>query len=343
MNQLLYLRKQYGEVFVTELPDGQIVPWKPLSTGEFLHYNSTLLEGRYPRAYIENEIFTKCVLDRILVDSIDKLKAGVIQAVVDSILTFSGPQHPNELNYMLNLQRVGVNDAMHEIVGMICQAFPAYRPEEVYEMDYTTFMQRAALAERKLLRSGLLNEPVVFEVPQDQEEYVKEQEEQQKRLERNKNMIDDFYKQQGIKVPESAKKAREEKRKQILDPSPVRPPPPPPPTTERTVITKSDMIEHASFMSGHERDVVHQIKATDETAQIYQDYLEQLKESGTLKIKTDEERKAAAQKRMEENKQKLLAQQKAATEAAKKELPELLKVREEARKRKAKKAARRRR
>lgn len=342
MEQLLYLRKQYGEVFVTELPSGQIVPWKPLSTGEFLYYNSALIAGRYPRAYLENEVFTKCVLDRVLVDSIDKLKAGVVQVVVESILAFSGPQHPNELNYMLNLKRVEVNDAMHEIVGMICQAFPAYKPDEVYDMDYTTFMQRAALAERKLLRSGFITEPVAFEVVEDQAKQVKEQEEHQKRLEQSKNMIDEFYKQEGIKVPESAKKAREEKRKQVLGPSePI--PSCPPPSTERTIITKSDMIELASFMSGHERDVVHQIKATDETAKVYGDYLEQLRDGGTLRIKTDEERKAAAQKRMEENKQKLIEQQKKAAQAAKEELPKLLEVREEARKRKAKKAARRRR
>lgn len=336
MNQLLYLRRQYGEVFVTELPSGQIVPWRPLSTGEYIHYNRLLRMGVPPPAAVEDEIFIKCVQDKVLVNSIDKLKAGIVSSIVACIISYSGPQGADELNYMLNLKRAEINDAIHEIVGIICQAFPAYKPEEVYEMDYDTIMQRAALAESKLLRTGILQEPMEFQAPQREEDRRISEQERQQRLEKNKKMREEYYKQEGIHVPDKFKDTRREPPiSHVPLASPLK-------TTERTVITKSDMIEHQAVLQGHEADEVEQIKSTNKTAQIYADYLEQMKDGGELRIKTDEERLAAAKERMEQNKQKLLERQKIAAEAARKELPELLKVREEARKRKQRKAARRR-
>lgn len=339
---LLYLRQEYGDVFATQLPTGQTIPWRPLTAGEFLEYNVMFQAGQYPVAYIENEIFRKCVLDGAFVRSINKQKAGVIQTVVSCIMAFSGPQNVNDLNQHLNMARHMTSDAMHDLVSFVCQAFPSYKPEEVYAMDYKTLMLRAAQGERKMLGAGFIQEPLSFEaVNESAEDQAAAVEERQKRLEENQDMINKYYEQQGIKIPESVKQARKDMRERIID-HPAPPPVPEAKLGEQTIISTSDMAEHEAFMTGHEQDIVNKIRATGETAQFYTEYLDQLQEDGKLKMLTPEERKAAAEKRMEANKQKILERRKQAFEDAKKELPELLKVREEARRRKAKKAARRR-
>ena len=218
-------------------------------------------------------------------------------------------------------------------------AFP-YKPEEVYEMDYHTLMMRAAQAERKLSFAGLMETPLHFEtIGSSAEQQQTEQEKKRKHLEDSQDMINKYYEQQGIKVSDSVREARKAARKELLDTSTL--PPIPESTGEQTIITKSDMMEHEAVLTGHDQDIVHKMKATDETAQIYTDYLDQLKKGDSLKIMTPEERKAAAEERMEANKQKLINRRKQAIKDAKAELPELLRVREEARKRKEKKAARR--
>jgi hypothetical protein len=285
---LRYLRREYGDVFVTQLPTGQSIPWRPLTIGEYLEYNRILRTEQYPPAYIENEIFIKCVLDGAFVQSIDKLKAGIVSTVASCIMSFSGPQSVDDLNQNLDIARHLIDDATHELVSLICQAFPAYKPEDVYAMDQKTLMIRAAQAERKMLTLGLIDEPIIFEPKEQiQEQEEENSEKQQKRLEDNQQMLEKYYQQQGIEVPTSMKKSKKKIKERITD----HPKPPPIPDMqhgEHTIITKSDMMEHEAVMTGHEQDIVHKTKATDETAQFYTKYLDQLKNGEQLKIQTPE-------------------------------------------------------
>lgn len=337
MEQLLYLREEHGDSFATQLPNGQIIPWRPLSMGEYLKYEEMYRAGVYPPAFIEDEIFRLCVKDGAFVKNIDKQLAGTVSAVVATIMAYSGPSSLDELNQFLNMNRVKASGMLHELVNFVLLAFPSYKPEDLYDMEYSTLMLRVAQAERKLLSQGFINEPLSFEKPG--EEQGPTEEEVAARKKANSEMIDRYYEQEGIQVPDSVKQARADLREKIIDHP--KPPPVPKETMEQTVITRSDMMEHEAVLTGHEQDIVHKVKATDETAHIYADYLEQLKDGGKIRMKSDEERKAEAEARMAANKQKVIERRKEAMEAAKKELPELLKVREEARKRKQRKAARR--
>ena len=83
-------------------------------------------------------------------------------------------------------------------------------------------------------------------------------------------------------------------------------------------------------------------QAADETAKIYENYLQQLDSGQELRILTPEERKAAAKKRSEEHKRKLLIKKEQLLKDMAKERKELLKVREKARARKRRKAANKR-
>src|SRR3990167_9894738 len=154
------LREIHGSVFVTEAPDGLIIPWKPLSLGDFYKYDALFRETYIDPSVLENEVFSKCVTDPILVKEILNQKAGTITTVVKSIMEASGPNSIDEFNQILDYYRLVVQQPIHQLVSVICRAFPAYNPDDVYAMTFHIMMERLALAESKLMQLGLLNEPI---------------------------------------------------------------------------------------------------------------------------------------------------------------------------------------
>jgi hypothetical protein len=331
MDELLELRRIHGQVFVSKLPTGQNIPWRPLSIHEYIEYDKLLTLGEYPRAFIEDEIFRKCVLSEVLVENLEVLRAGLVQSVVRDIFAYSGPHTIHELEYFLNINRQQAGQVIHQLMSVICQAFPAYKPEDVYAMDYSTFMLRAAQAEEKLLRTGLITEPLTFTAPGEEAPVQKAEpapppppknaEEVQER--KKENLREQWRIQQAQEIKEHAL-------------------PPPPDTTEQVIIKKADIIEHQGAMSGHDQDVVHHKNAADETAAIYGDYLEQLKSGGELKIKTPEERMEAAKQREKETKQQLLEQKNKIVKDMAEERKKLLEIREKERERRRRRAGRKR-
>jgi len=233
--------------------------------------------------------------------------------VAATILSSSGPQSVNELNYYFEANRGLVQNAMHQIVSLVCQAFPGYTPDQVYDMDYEVLMQRAALAEDKLIKTGFLNEKVIFE----QQGLSQEQQEMSPPPELNsKQLFDTYEKQQGR-----------------------APAPPPPKNAPTTVISTSDMVEAEQAYTGHERSdkILRETKMVNETAGIYDDYMQQMKDGDKVVIPSHEERMRAARARAEENKKRYELSLKEKSKVDDEEWQKLLKVREEARARKAKK------
>lgn len=330
MNRLLSLREDFGELYATTLPNDEVVPWRPLSIGEYLKYDKLFKKQEMPQAYIENEVFSLCVLDKSRISNINIQLAGTISTVVSTIMDYSGPQSTSELNQLLDNNRIEADNIIHELVGFITLAFPAYKPEDIYEMDYELLLLRTAQAERKLLTQGFITEPLSFGIP---EETIAPP------IKSSSELHEQYYEQQGIKFSEEKKQKQKDLREKILD-HPA-PPPVPSQSMETTVISKSDIMEHRTVMSGHDLDVGSSSKETKELTDIYSTYIDQMREGKELKILTPEERIKAAKVRMEANKQKTLVRQKEAKAEDLEELPKLLEIREEARKRKAKKAARR--
>jgi hypothetical protein len=166
MNVISRARATYGGVYLTILPDGRAVPWKPLSVQDFIRYHRDFTRGLVTEAQLENEVFSSCVLDDHFVRNIDSLPAGDITTVVANILQASGPHDVDTFNSDLQAAR-GIlhNDgvkAIHDVAALITLAFP-YKPEEIYEMDYETFLTRAIQAEDKLIQAGMITEPIAIE------------------------------------------------------------------------------------------------------------------------------------------------------------------------------------
>jgi hypothetical protein len=313
MSSLYGLRTLYGSCYVTEFPDGVTIPWRLLTLAESTEINQMLSSGSYTLGEVENEVFRLCVVNKSFVDNMYSLKAGVVTTVAQQVIASSAPQSLQDLDFVLNVQRRINAEMVHQIIGWVCTAFPAYKPEDLYALDYPTLMLRLAQAETKMLRSGILNQPFQFYDPQtvEQPQQAAPPPTPAPPKVKSPDLKSIFDQQRGIKTPSI-------------------------PVTKQTVITNKDMVESMADLLGHEKDVVTLQQKTEETAKYYQEYLDQMARGEKVKIKTPEERKLEAEKRAAENKKKLDDQVKQARKNDAVELEQLKKVREQEKKRRSK-------
>ena len=98
MHRLYKIRKLYGNTYVTVFPDDFVVPWRPLSIGDFMAYHHAYLRGVIPLSHLEDEIFNKCVVDDAIVAQAPFLKAGIVTTVSQHIWQHSGPRDVTHFN-----------------------------------------------------------------------------------------------------------------------------------------------------------------------------------------------------------------------------------------------------
>jgi hypothetical protein len=274
MEEEVLFRERYGDCYITKLPDGLIVPWRSLTVAEFIKYDRLLVQGTYPRAVIEDEIFTLCVQNVIQTKELKSFSAGSIEIVAKNILSYSGPSSIDELTYLLELSRGIAQEVFHQIVIRVCQGFPAYKPEDVYGMDMLTMMLRLAQAEDKLIKQGNAIEPFSF---------FSEEEETQK----------------------AKPKVSQENLKEQFEKTQPKPAPPKPVSTQQTIITTHDIKESTTAYTGHEKEdrILLEHKMIKETVHLphIQEYMDQMKKDGKVTIKSHEERQAEALQRAKDN------------------------------------------
>jgi hypothetical protein len=157
-------RKKYKEgIYLTVFPHGLVVPWKPLRLQDYILYTREISQSPTNLAFLEDEVFCKSVVEQTFVRQIDFLSAGIVSTVVQNIIQHSGPNGIDAFNQDLENQRMeileGPSAVLHDLVSLITNAFP-YKPEEIYAMDYETFLLRVVQAEKKLLTAGIIKEPV---------------------------------------------------------------------------------------------------------------------------------------------------------------------------------------
>jgi hypothetical protein len=287
------LRERYGSVFVLELPDGLVVPFSLLSLSDFFTYSKILSSDIIPSWVIENEIFTKCVKDEVLIDNIYQQKAGTPTTVANTILQYSAPNSQEELGYFLNYNRSVVDNSLYQLINTICLAY-SYTPDDLLRKDIQEIFFLFALAERKLLDTGILSEPFDFEnkntkKPRKQhkvdlsklsEEYRQQEEEWNLRK----------LRQQGTKSPGMTV---ENETPSFND-------------TDKngdTVISGRELMYNLDADPTSDSPVESQMM--EDAKVIFGDYLEALKKGEKIKIKSEDQRIAEAKKRLEENRRKL--------------------------------------
>ena len=99
---------------------------------------------------IEDNIWEECVIEHSFPNSIDSMNAGLVSTIVRLILRLSIPSSKEEATAKLEEFRNSQMDIRDEIVIKICQAFPAYKPEEVEALDWQLQLKRLAQAEKIL-------------------------------------------------------------------------------------------------------------------------------------------------------------------------------------------------
>lgn len=168
METIFRHRREHGECFVTRLFNGLEIPWNPLSLKEYIEYDLEFKIGRIPAATLEDEIFKKCVLDSHTKMNIDILDAGIVTTVAGQIMDFSGPGGPDQLGNDLNEARVRVDNFINDSIAIILQTFSGYTAEQVYALSYQEFLELLAMAERRLMAMGILQEPIHPVVPEQE-------------------------------------------------------------------------------------------------------------------------------------------------------------------------------
>jgi hypothetical protein len=291
------LRERYGEIYALELPDGQFVPFSLLSLSDYFSYTKALSADIIPRSILENEIFSKCVVDEVLVEDIYKQKAGTPTVVADTILQYSAPRSPEELNYFLNYNREIVNEALYQIVNIICLGFPAYTPDDILSKDIQDIFFLLALAERKMLETGALQEPLDFggekpkkrrKKPKVDVSKLKDIYKEQGRQEYNVHKL----KSQGKEIPKVVKENETPKFEDNLN-------------EDGEVLISAQELRYNNSGGALEEEDIQMIK---EAQHIYGDYFEKLKKGEKIKIKSEEERLVEAKKRLEENRKRFREQ-----------------------------------
>lgn len=154
------LRNEYGRVYITYINDNLIVPWKSLSIEDFFEYDFLFKQGLVVPSVLEDEIFKKCVVASEVKNNIENLPAGTVSTVVSNIIQASGPLSIDDFNSTLDSSRGKAQEPLHNLVALIARAFPGYKPEDVYNLPYETFMLRLAQAENLLMREGIVKEPI---------------------------------------------------------------------------------------------------------------------------------------------------------------------------------------
>jgi hypothetical protein len=298
-------RELYGRVYTTTLPDGVVFPWKPLSVGEVVKYTRLFNEGRIPHFVLENEIFRKSVLDKQKVKNLGELKAGTVSIVARSILAGSDVPDLETFNSKLDKSRIALsNEVLHNFVMIICMMFPAYKPEDVYAMDFDTFIERLALAERLQFEKGMREEPIYLRI-----EGTEEKEEEKKVPKTNpRDLKKKFEEQRGkttsaeevLRAHKTEPNRTKHKTSDTVNKSYS--------SGQNVIITQADTKEHIFSLNGQERQDfdIASAKEMQKMSEIYKPYIDQMKRGEKVKIMTDEERVALHEQRTKENQIKLV-------------------------------------
>lgn len=121
-----------------------------------LPFDKTKTVERICKAYpaltptIEDNIWEECVIEHSFPSSLEDMNAGLVSTVTRLIMRLSSPSNINEIKEDLEETRSKLTDIRDQIVTKICEAFPAYTPEDVESMDWQTQIKRLAQAEKVL-------------------------------------------------------------------------------------------------------------------------------------------------------------------------------------------------
>jgi hypothetical protein len=172
---LLAEARQGNRTFQITFPTGEVIPFRLLSWKDFETFWELSQKGTIPADILEDVIFRECCLDPVWHEKIYDARAGIVSTVVGLINQMSSPASPESFNNDIETARQLVDSMNSQVIMIICQAFPAYKPEEIMEMAWSDVLIRLAQAERILMKRvpPELTEPLRLLSPEEQKEAEK--------------------------------------------------------------------------------------------------------------------------------------------------------------------------
>lgn len=194
-----YKLESENGLFKTSFEDGYVV-WKPLTWGRYKKYREAhALNGQAISLQLEETLFKECLIHSSydetpppdlnqdeIVEWVEACRAdmpaGVISTVTKLILNLSGATSGPAIIDQLDKHRSLIHNIEDQLVVAICQAFPAYRPEDIEALDWQTVLKRAAQAEIildtffELQKDEPLERPKMFNVTEDMKTFDGSQE-----------------------------------------------------------------------------------------------------------------------------------------------------------------------
>jgi len=169
---LLEARKQHEDLHQVIFSDHTIVIFRLLSWKEYGYYFNQYNQPEAEKC--DEAVFEQCVLEVRNNTNRDKLRAGVVHTITNIILSLSGPKSLENWQEALELARKNsVPTLTSQIEMVICRAFPAYKPDDIWDMGWPMIMNRLAQAEQLLLQTKQIDKPLKF-IGNDKNESVQD-------------------------------------------------------------------------------------------------------------------------------------------------------------------------
>jgi len=144
LRELPRLKQQHGHIYAVKTSGG-IFAVRALNWKEF----------RTAREKVEREVLPEVEVAKMGLlwpeEIPEDAPAGVFHTLCLVIMNVSGFDNPATLDYGLAWAEQELEaDVEHTLIMTICKAFPAYKPEDLYEMDFLDLMIRFKQAEMML-------------------------------------------------------------------------------------------------------------------------------------------------------------------------------------------------
>ena len=157
MEDLLKAKAQYGDLYKVVFEDNTTVVFRLLSFKEYEQYHSLYLQGLIGPS--DTSVFDRCKIE-LSAGKDDQLRAGVIYTITKIMLQLSGPSTVEDWAVQLEESRKQLYNIVAQVEMIICKAFPAYKPEDIWDMNWRQIVHRLAQAESILLQTKVLEKPI---------------------------------------------------------------------------------------------------------------------------------------------------------------------------------------
>lgn len=146
---LLPLLKEKRSLYIYDSPDGRILfSILPLEEYEIIKRVAEEFPALIPD--LEEDIWSKCVIEQSFGGTEADLNAGIITTLAQLVMRLSCPQDIISIESDLELARKSLDNVVKQLILKVCEAFPAYTPDEVEQMEWNDLINKVAQAEKIL-------------------------------------------------------------------------------------------------------------------------------------------------------------------------------------------------